>query len=153
MSKKNLNFLNLLIVLVIIIITVLIFEIVIDPVTRLKTSRDIKRWHDLENLSSAIKIYNKKLDNSFLKNLPDNNFYLIGTCEKTPPENCPQQKTNSTCLDLSPLIISGYLNHQPQDPKFGSKEKSFYYLSKKNNDEFIVGACAPEIYEEISISY
>lgn len=145
-KKQGFTMIELIIVVAIISILGAAVFIAVDPARRLNSSRNARRWSDVNNILSALITYqadNNGKHYSKVDFLTDGNYYTIGTCSSGGDTGCSTQKTQSACVDLSQLPTN-YLGAIPFDPLSGSAEKTLYYLAKNSNGTLTVGACNPE---------
>ncbi|MCD6400218.1 DUF2341 domain-containing protein, partial [candidate division WOR-3 bacterium] len=61
-----------------------------------------------------------------------------------------QGYTASSCLDLSGYLVPSYLVQIPEDPKYGSSEKTYYAIKKTSTGRIKVQACKAELNKTIS---
>jgi len=129
---------------------------VLDPWSDFRDSREAKRWADVTSIVTAIKI--NQVDNGGLyitavENAREGESYMItdgsfGVDCDDKNEYCNIKVSGGdNCLDLSSLVLAGYLDEVPVSPKgkmsWGSS-RTGYVLRKDESGVLTVSACEPE---------
>jgi prepilin-type N-terminal cleavage/methylation domain-containing protein len=159
-SKKGFTLIELLITIAIVGIISVVAFVALDPATRLKDSRDAKRWTDVSAVLDAVKIDQVDNRGSYLAEIEDNMTagidYMIGTaasgCEATP---CDVTIGPTNCADLTGLATEGYLASVPVSADGdGTWDSTLtgYYINKSTTGAITVGACESENTAAISVS-
>lgn len=129
--------------------------LILNPLGRLKESRDTKRLTDIRNLLNAAK--NQQVDNggkyldSIAKTAPGV-LYMIGGSATNCTQSCIGLQTNPACVDLSALQSAGYIQNIPFDPQHGDPELTGYYLIRKATGELEIGACQSSGQHKLSVT-
>ncbi len=146
-TAQGFTLIELLIVIAIIAILAAVVFVALNPLQRFKDARDARRWSDVSEVLSAVKLNQVDNAGAYLaaitaatSSLP----YMIGTSPTTCNVGCTATTTQSACLDLSGLVTSGHLGAIPFDPSAGTLSKSLYYVIKSATGILTVGACTPE---------
>lgn len=162
-NKKGFTLVELLVVIAIIGILVAIIFVALDPSARFGQARDAVRQNDVQEILSAIKLY--QVDNggehlASINALANEEIYLAvngagmtAGCDDN-NNNCTTDVTSDThCVNLEELVNEGYLNNMPVSPAglttwddgdTAGEEGSGYTISKDSNGVVTVRACEDE---------
>jgi prepilin-type N-terminal cleavage/methylation domain-containing protein len=162
-KQKGFTLVELLVVIAIIGILVAIIFVALDPAARFGQARDAVRQNDVQEILSAIKLY--QVDNggahlASINGLTNGEVYMavngatMGTGCDDNNANCTTNVTSDTnCVDIAGLISGGYLNGMPVSPAglttwddgdTSGEEGSGYTISKDANGIVTVRACEDE---------
>ncbi len=147
--QRGFTLIELLIVIIIIALLATIVFVALDPMKRFRDARNSRRWNDVNNILTAIQLYN--IDSKG-KNWPTG----LDATEKqlgTDGSGCATICTSAAaaCLDIS-SDLSPYLKSIPQDPDGGTAGKTYYSVQKDANNIVTVKACNAEGGETIQVS-
>jgi prepilin-type N-terminal cleavage/methylation domain-containing protein len=152
-NSRGFTLIELLIIIGIIAILASIVFVSLNPLAKYQDARNARRWSDVNNIISAIKMYQTEHKGAYLASLEaldDDTYYQIGTndsgdCNETCNLNS-KKNLQPSCVDISTLIDDGYIASIPVDPNAdnASSELTKYYFLKNSNKSITVGACAPE---------
>lgn len=145
-----------LIILAVVALGVVFIFYVLDPWSDFRDSREAKRWADVTSIVTAIKI--NQSDNGGLyitavENVREGESYMItdgsfGMDCDDKNDYCDVKVSGSdNCLDLSSLVLSGYLDEIPVSPKgdvIWDSSRTGYVLRKDESGVLTVSACDPE---------
>lgn len=157
-ARKNsagFTLIELLIVIAIIAILAAVVFTALNPLQRFKDARDARRWSNVTELLSAIKLSQVDLGGSYVATLQaaaTTSTYQIGTAGSGCDSGCTATTTLAACLDLTGLVSSGHIGSIPTDPSGGTSAKTLYYISKAATGIVTVGACVPEGSSAISVA-
>jgi prepilin-type N-terminal cleavage/methylation domain-containing protein len=151
---RGFTLIELLIVIAIIAILAAVVFVALNPLQRFKDSRDARRWSNVTELLSAIKLSQVDLGGSYVASLQSAaaGTYMVGTAANGCDAGCDAIVTAAACLDLTGLVTSGHLGSIPMDPSSGTAAKTLYYLTKSATGTVTVGACVPEGSAAISVA-
>ncbi len=155
LAQKGFTLIELLIVIAIIAILAAVVFVALNPLQRFKDARDARRWSNVSELLSAIKLNQVDNGGSYLATLAGataSTIYEIGTSGSGCDTGCTAISTAAVCLDLSGLITSGHIGSIPTDPSGGTAAKTLYYITKASTGIVTVGACVPEGSSAISVA-
>ncbi|MFA5076494.1 MAG: prepilin-type N-terminal cleavage/methylation domain-containing protein [Patescibacteria group bacterium] len=145
--KKGFTLVEMLIVVAVIAILVAIVYVALSPLERFRHARNSIRGSDITAIMEAVKVYQVDHKGDHLTRIaalaPDK-FYMIGTATSGCTTGCTAKVTEAACVNLNGLVTAGNLAKIPRDPKSGTSTRSFYYLSKSEDDVITIGACVPE---------
>jgi prepilin-type N-terminal cleavage/methylation domain-containing protein len=146
-TAQGFTLIELLIVIAIIAILAAVVFVALNPLQRFKDARDARRWSDVSEVLSAVKL--NQVDNAgayltALNNATSSVPFQIGTDVSGCNTGCTATTTAAACLDLSGLTASGHLGAIPFDPSAGSLAASKYYIIKAATGIVTVGSCTPE---------
>jgi type IV pilus assembly protein PilA len=164
MKKKAFTLIELLIVIAIISILASIVFLALDPLTRFRDARDAHRWADIHSVLNAIRINQVDNKGTFLPpvaNMELGKIYMITNAAVS--NGCANYNSNckvyvsgdNYCVDLSQLLISGYLGSVPVSPSAAVAWNNYatgYTLEKDSNDILTVRSCEAEDAVEIKLS-
>lgn len=151
--KSAFTLIEILLSITVLAILSLLVIIAINP---LKTMDDTNRAKILMNL--------RAIENALIQYIIDNdgqmpleideNLRMLGTSST----NCDFNFKNigyseESCLDLSPYLVPDFLIDIPSDPKIGNQEKTFYAISKNNNNYISLYAYSLTNDLELGISF
>lgn len=119
----------------------------VDPPTLFASARNARRWGEIDSIAKAIRIYEIKgvmpgFDSNYDK------VQVLGTAVSGCENVCGTKEAVSACLDLSEELRA-LLPLMPYDPRIGTEEITGYYANKDENGVLEVGACNPELEENI----
>lgn len=154
-KQQGFTLIELLIVIAVIAILAAAVFVALDPIQRFQESRDAKRWSDINNILSAVKV--DQVDNggsyvAAITALTAGSNYQIGTAASGCDTGCTDATTQAACVDLTALVTEGYLGSVPMDPSSGTAAETDYYLTRNASGTVVVGACDPEAAATISAS-
>lgn len=154
-AQQGFTLIELLIVIAIVAILAAVVFVALNPLQRFKDARDARRWSNITELLSAIKL--NQVDNggsyvAALQSATASTTYQIGTAGSGCDTGCTAISTATACLDLSGLITSGHIGSIPMDPSSGTAAKTLYYIIKASTGIVTVGACVPEGSSAISVA-
>lgn len=163
-NKKGFTLVELLVVIAIIGILVAIIFVALDPAARFGQARDAVRQNDVQEILSAVKLY--QVDNggahlTAINDLNDGEVYMAISDGTAMTTGCSDNNTNCTtnvtdadnCVDISGLVTGGYLDSMPVSPagvvtwddgSASGEEGSGYTISKDSNGIVTVRACEDE---------
>ncbi len=162
-SKRGFTIIELVIVIAIIGVLLAVIFVALDPATRLQQARDAVRQNDVQEILSAVKLY--QADNgehlAAIESLSAGNVYMIVNGKTT---GCDDQNRACTtgvtgdmhCVNFSGLISTWYLGSLPQSPagevvwddaNTNGDAGSGYTLSIDANDVVFIRACENEATE------
>ncbi len=146
-NQRGFTLIELLIVIAVIAILAAAVFVALDPIQRFQESRDAKRWSDVNNMLSAIKV--DQVDNggsyvAAISALTAGSNYQIGTAASGCDTGCTAVVTQAACADLTALVTEGYLGSVPMDPSTGTATETDYYITRNASGTIAVGACDPE---------
>jgi len=144
--NKGFTLIELLVVISIISILSVVVFVALDPIKRFQDSRNARRYTDIQNISSAIQIYQIDHEGVYPDGV-DTTYRMLGTDTTGCDVDCEWQgedySLNSSCLDLS-SALEKQLKTIPQDPQLGSQEKTYYAVAVNSEDLLHVIGCAVE---------
>lgn len=160
-QEKGFTLVELLVVIAIIGILVAIIFVALDPATRFGQARDAVRQNDVQEVLSAVKLYQVDNGGSHLASidgLTDGEVYMAvngGTMTSGCDDNtCTTAVTSDThCVNIAGLVTGGYLDSMPVSPagattwddgSGATDEGSGYTVSKDANGIVTVRACEDE---------
>lgn len=151
---RGFTLIELLIVIAIIAILAAVVFVALNPLQRFKDARDARRWSNITELLSAIKLSQVDLGGTYVAALQGvaAGTYEVGTAGSGCDSGCTAVTTAGACLDLSGLITSGHIGAIPKDPSSGTDAKTLYYLTKASTGIITVGACVPEGASAINVA-
>ncbi|MBU1167140.1 prepilin-type N-terminal cleavage/methylation domain-containing protein [Patescibacteria group bacterium] len=149
--QKGFTLVELIIVLAIIVILAAVIISIYFFKNRLAEARNASRFEEVQSLASALTTY--QVDhNGFLPPGIDNKLRMLGTetlgCDV--PCGISGEATESSCLNLSSFIAYQYLAQVPDDPLFGSEEKTYYAVRTLPGGRMAVMACGSELNVDIT---
>ena len=122
---KGFTLIELLIVIAIVGILVSVVFVALDPATRFAEARDAIRQNDVQELLSAIKLYqvdHEWVHLSSIQNIQGNGVHMIVDgamatgCNAYNDYCTTNVSANSTCVNLAQLVTAGYLEAVPISP-------------------------------------
>lgn len=162
-KRKGFTLIELLLVIAIIAILALLIFVALDPATRFKDARDSRRFSDVNNLLTAIKV--DQVDNrgsylTTLQNATSSEVYLIGSCTSGATaagvtDYCDTDPTQAACLDIGSLVTDGYMGSIPVSPNGSgtwTTSTTGYTITKASTGAVTVRACESENTTEIYLS-
>ena len=148
--KPGFTLIELIVVISIIVVLAGMLFVAVDPVRRLHTARNAKRWSHAEAILKAIVTY--QADHGELPptaNGIDEDDTTRQIIAKDGAVPC-STTCNGPTLPVSYCLADGlytdlvhYLRVMPRDPVTGTEDVSRYYVNRKA-EFIIVGACDPE---------
>jgi len=163
-KEEGFTLIELLVVIAIIGILAAVIFVALDPATRFADARDAVRQNDVQEILSAVKIY--QVDNegdlpvtqdTSTNAIVSGDTYMIGTvssgCDtdtagSTGPVACPSVSSDSSCIDLaSQLVTDGYLGQTPISPDgqyAWDSTLTGYTYSVDGNGIVTIGSCEAE---------
>lgn len=161
-NKRGFTLIELLIVIAIIAILAAVVFVSLDPLRRFKDTRDSRRWQDVTNIMTAIKL--EQIDGggyylSVIDNMASDTVYMIGTSGTTCSDHNANCDTNvagiNYCVDLADLVTDGYLAAIPINPNGTGNWSALttgYTLERDtSNDGLYVRSCESENSTEIYV--
>lgn len=151
--QTGFTLIELLIVISLLVVLASITMYFLNPLARFQDSRNARRWSDLEAMSHAVGLYEVDHGGRLMDSLSlmaYDVYYQIGTQSSGCDTVCavPSVSLQPGCLDLSNLVIDGYLSSIPSDPNYegASSLKTGYYIMRPSGvaTKFIFGSCAEE---------
>jgi prepilin-type N-terminal cleavage/methylation domain-containing protein len=161
-KEEGFTLIELLVVIAIIGILAAVIFVALDPATRFADARDAVRQNDVQEILSAVKIYQVD-EGGDLPVTQDTNSasinagetYMIGDatsgCDgdnSTPAVSCAAVTDGDNCIDLSAkLVTDGYLGQEPVSPDgqgAWDQNLSGYTYSVDGNGIVTIGACESE---------
>lgn len=148
-SQQGFTLIELLIVIAVLAILATVAFVGIDPLSRFQDARNAKRSTDVNQILSAIKLY--QVDHkgaiplAIEQRANADHYNIIGTGSDC-AQACynPSLTTEAFCIDLADLVTGGYLPSVPIDSSGGTAEKTGYYIVSNENKTYTVGTCAEE---------
>ena len=178
-NYRGFTLIELLIVIGIIGFLAAAILVAVDPVKRIQSARDAKRWSEVNAVLNAI--LNKQVDDratyggsthypiissdtygQIIIDIPADTIGVPTTCVGLAASNCTNKTFNNAAgaadcyVNLgytggtNPLIPN-YLAAVPEDPNGGTTNNTKYYLEKYSSGRLEIGACAPEQTATISV--
>lgn len=147
MNQKGFTLVELTIVVVIVAVLFIAVMILLDPLRLFAESRNARRWHDVNNISTAI--YRHIVQTSEIPEGIKGKEQQIGTALDGCDIACPSAE--KTCFDLLPQL-KPYLIEIPHDPRRGTTERTQYSIKINEDNVIIVSACQPERGAEIYLA-
>jgi type IV pilus assembly protein PilA len=162
-KTKGFTLIELLLVIAIIAILALLIFVALDPASRFKDARDSRRFSDVNNILTSIKVDQVDNKGSYLTSISvasSTEVYLIGDCTSgatgaTVTDYCTTDPTQDVCLDLTGLSTQGYLGSIPISPDGDGTwtvSTTGYTLQKSTTGSITVRACENENSAEIELS-
>jgi len=164
-KKTGFTLIELLLVITIIAILITVILVAIDPIRRIRDSKDVVRYEESRSILEGVKKYqidNKGVHFTALENAVADDIYMI--TDGSISADCNAQNANcdvniggtTHCIDISPIVTDGYLGKMPLSPPGSvtwdnSTYGSGYYLIKNANGSLTIGACESENTTEISV--
>lgn len=145
--KSGFTFIELLLSVSIIFVLAIVVFVALDPMDRLQTTRDARRWTDVNSLLTGIHEYIVDHDGEIPPQITATE-QQIGTCISGGNDPCLGAATG--CLDLS-ATLSAYFFQIPADPS-SPDEKTYYAVSRDQNNIVTVRACNAEGPNPIQVS-
>jgi prepilin-type N-terminal cleavage/methylation domain-containing protein len=159
-KKGGFTLIELLIVIAIIAILASVIFVSLNPLKRFRDARDSKRWSNISELMSAIKV--DQIDNggsyiAEIAGLTAGNIYMIGTdttgcngytCDAT-------VTSGTTCVDLTDLAGEGYIGSIPISPTGATTwtaGHTGYTLMASSSGILTLTACESEDTDSITLS-
>ncbi|TAL49703.1 type II secretion system protein [Patescibacteria group bacterium] len=160
---RGFTLIELLVVIAIIGILVAIIFVALDPATRFGQARDAVRQNDVQEILSAVKLY--QVDNGgdhlgSIGALTAGNVYMavnggaMGTgCDDNNAACTTDVTADTSCVDISGLVTGGYLDDMPVSPagevtwddgSGATDEGSGYTISVDANGVVTVRGCEDE---------
>ena len=145
-NNRGFTLLELLIVVAIISILAVVVFVAIDPLTRMKESRNAQRQVECNSILDATLQY--VIDNTEYPAGLNTDIHIISStplnsgcddCGSTP-------QSQPDCLDMSVLVDQGYLGALPidQKPQGAQAGETRYWINRSANGITTVGACDAE---------
>ena len=160
LSSKGFTLIELLLVIAIIAILALLIFVALDPATRFADARDSRRFSDVNNILTAIKVDQVDRKGPYIPNIvsaTSTDIYMIGDCTSgaTGVTTCDTTPTQDVCKDLSELVDQGYLGSIPVSPDGAgtwTASTTGYTLTKNTAGSVTVKACESENTTEITLT-
>lgn len=158
-TNRILVLLEVLVFVILAAVLVAVFFVGINPLKRFQDARDARRQIDVNNISSAITVYQIDHGGFYPPTIvatTAGNVYMIGTdkngCDKY-NYFCDTAVTSDTsCVDLSDLVSAEKLYNIPISPKGAgvwNAGHTGYTLQRATTGQLIIRACESEDREEI----
>ncbi|MCF6276708.1 MAG: prepilin-type N-terminal cleavage/methylation domain-containing protein [Candidatus Magasanikbacteria bacterium] len=162
-KAKGFTLIELLLVIAIIAILALLIFVALDPATRFADARDSRRFSDVNNILTAIKVDQVDNKGPYLASITSataSEVYMVGTCTTgatTTVTNylCTTEPTQDACADLTGLVTDGYLGSIPISPDgtaTWSAANTGYTIAKAANGSVTIRACEDENTTEITLT-
>lgn len=129
----------------------LMVAILIDKSLAVQKARDVLRFSDVQNITSAILQYQIDNAGAFPTDMlaEGGQALMIAIPGQVCTNECDAQPVGPDCVDLS-VLSPKYLVSIPQDPFFTTLGPSGYYIYKqRGQSSFTVGACVAEAASSI----
>ncbi len=163
LKAKGFTLIELLLVIAIIAILALLIFVALDPATRFEDARDSRRFSDVNNILTAIKVDQVDNKGSYMTNITSataSEIYMIGDCTSgatsTPVTNyCTTDPTQDVCVDLAGLVTDGYLGSIPVSPNGSgtwTASTTGYTIAKTPSGSVTIRACENEHTTEITLT-
>lgn len=146
-SPEGFTLIEILIVIGILSILILAVFVALDPIGLFAEGRNVRRWNDVNNITTAI--YRSIIDNDVVPSGITSTEKQLGTASSGCNSVCTVAA--SGCLDLS-TTLSKYLPRIPQDPKGGTEATTYYSVVINSDNVVTVKSCNAENDVEIQIS-
>jgi len=152
-KQKGFTLIELLVVIVILIALSVIIFVALNPLKRTRDARDRRRALDIENILTAVHqdIIDSKghLPNGLSTSMPETQIGTsTGSCEIS-SGGCAA--TPSACVNLS-TSLEEYLKSIPEDPNYGSANRTGYTIEVNKYNIVTVRACYVENLTSLSQS-
>lgn len=166
-TKANgFTLIELLVVIAIIAILAVVVFVALDPLTRFRDSRDSARWQDVSALVDAIKISQVDNGGNYIATITEiasstpGDVFMINDGSAT--TGCDDQNalcdvavsSDTSCVDLSDLVNSGYIGEIPVSHNgtgTWTSGMSGYTLVASSTGAIIIQACESENSSDIKI--
>jgi len=147
MKNKGFTLPELILVVSLVAVLFTLVLILLDPPRLFAESRNTRRWHDVNNLTTAV--YRYIVQTSSVPEEITQQEQQIGTAQS----GCNQVCTNAQnkCVDISKILLP-YLVEIPVDPKGGTQERTYFSIIKNQDGAITIKACNAERGEDIRIS-
>lgn len=159
LKSKGFTLIELLLVIAIIAILALLIFVALDPATRFQDARDSRRFSDVNNILTAIKVDQVDRKGPYIPNIASatsTDIYLIGDCTSgATAVTCDTTPTQVACLDLAELVTQGYLGSIPVSPNGAgtwTASSTGYTLTKNTAGSVTVRSCESENTAEITLT-
>ena len=130
--------------------------LIVNPARRLVHWRDRHRQSAVEELVRALSECTASNDRrlpALIDDLPNGQYFQVGTAARGCTDSCAAAETQEFCLDLSRgtcgagrSLVPAYLPALPVDPSpHRNQLMTGYYLGKTAGGELVVGSCAGEL--------
>ncbi len=158
-AQKGFTLIELLIVVAIIAILAAVVFVALDPLKRFQDSRDSSRWHDIAELSTAIKLH--QVDNggyyaTSIRDLATSSVYMIGEgnsgCDDQNEYCATNVNGDSLCTELPEILSGGQIAALPQSPNGNASWSAIYTgytIQKSITNSITIRACEKENSTEI----
>ncbi|MBI5369959.1 type II secretion system protein [Candidatus Uhrbacteria bacterium] len=162
-SNKGFTLIELLVVIAIIGVLVAVIFVALDPATRFKQARDAVRQSAVQEVLSAVKLYQVDNNGSLpaeIDALTNDQVYMavngatmVSGCDDDNASCTTTVSSDTHCVDVSGLLTGGYLKSVPVSPtgavtwddgSSASGEGTGYTISKDANGLVTVRSCENE---------
>jgi prepilin-type N-terminal cleavage/methylation domain-containing protein len=162
-SQKGFTLIELLVVIAIIGILVAVVFVALDPATRFGQARDAVRQNDVQEILSAVKLYQVDNDGDHLASIDAlvagtvymavNGATMTTGCDDNNTSCTTNVTADTSCVNIAGLVSGGYLDDVPVSPvgdvtwddgSGASDEGSGYTISVASSGIVTVRACEDE---------
>ena len=163
LNSKGFTLIELLLVIAIIAILALLIFVALDPATRFEDARDSRRFSDVNNILTAIKV--DQVDNkgpymASITSATASEIYMIGVCTSGATSTvtgftCDTAPTQDACVSLAGLVTDGYLGSVPVSPNGAATwtaSSTGYTIAKTPSGAVTVRSCESENTTEITLT-
>lgn len=126
-STRGFTLIELLVVIAIIGILVAIIFVALDPAERFGQARDAVRQNDVQEILSAVKLYQVDNGGDHLASIDAltagsvymtvNGATMAAGCDDNNAECTTDVTADTSCVDISGLVTGGYLDDMPVSPE------------------------------------
>lgn len=171
-SRRGFTLIELLIVIAIIAVLAAVTFVALNPLRRFQDTRDSRRWSDITQILSAIKIDQVDRGGTWPTAInaltAGQNYMIVNGSSMT--AGCDDNNTacdldpnaDTNCVNLNYLVTGGYLSSIPVSPSSGAvtwddgdtagEEGTGYVLSKSANNAITIAACESENATSVSVT-
>lgn len=162
-QEKGFTLIELLVVIAIIGILVAVIFVALDPATRFGQARDAVRQNDVQEILSAVKLYQVDNGGDHLASIAGltagsvymavNGATMAAGCDDNNTACTTAVTADTSCVDIAGLVTGGYMDSMPVSPagavtwddgSASGNEGSGYTISVDSNGIVTVRSCENE---------